>query len=328
MDFKLSVSQFNIQNRLKDLDEKILYDIIIIGGGPAGLTAGVYCIRKGITTAIITSNFGGQVAETAGIENYMGYRYVEGMELVDKFREQIRQFELYYREGLGVKSIVDEGNIKRVVLNNGRQYRCKVLIVASGKSSRRLNVPGERELTGKGVAYCAVCDAPFYKDRKVAVAGGGNSGVEAAIDLVKIATHVTLLQNTGSLTADKILTDKLKAFDNLDILYDSMVERINGTDKVDSVEIHNIKTNEKYSLPMDGIFVEIGLIPNSDFAKGVLDLNEFGVIIIDSQCSTNVSGIFAAGDVTNVDQKQIIIAAGEGAKAALGSYEYLLKLSN
>lgn len=324
MDSKFSITEIP-DNKLKELNENELYDVIIIGGGPAGLTSAVYCIRKGIKTALITYNVGGQVIETASIENYMGYRLIEGFELVQKFREQIKQFEVGFSEGYNVTKINLEGNIKNVCLENGKIFKAKSLIIASGKSSKKLGAPGENIYVGKGVHYCAVCDAPFYKRKNVIVVGGGNSGLEAAIDLAKLADHVTVIQNEEKLTADKILIQKIKEFKNTDYIFSSFIKEIKGDSKVRSCEIINIKTKNVKTIETDGIFVEIGLIPNTDFVKGLLELNEYNEIRIDSMCRTNIEGIFAAGDVTSVLFKQIIIAAGEGSKAALSCYVYLLK---
>jgi alkyl hydroperoxide reductase subunit F len=325
MDFKLNLSGFDTENKLKNINEDSLYEIIIIGGGPAGLTASVYCMRKGIKTALIVEQLGGQVAETSSIENYTGYRYIEGMELVGKFRDQIKQFELDYIEGVRAIGLSVEDNIKYIRLSNNKIYRSKAVIIATGKSPRKLNIPGEKEFIGKGVAFCAICDAPLYKNKNVAVVGGGNSGIEAAIDLAKIANHVTVLQRSGVLTADKILIDKLNEFKNIEIIMNAKINRILGDVQVKSIDISLNNSNDPVNKQVDGVFVEIGLVPNTDFVKGLLDLNSNREIIIDSQCHTNINGIFAAGDVTNVKQKQIIIAAGEGAKAALSAYEYFLK---
>lgn len=320
-DFSLA----NQENRLKKIDASLLYDVIIIGAGPAGLTASVYCMRKGLKTALVTQNVGGQVIETASIENYTGYRYIEGFELVEKFREQIKQFELYFLEGYGAISLSSTNKEKIIKLEDGRTLRTKTVIITTGKSPRRLNVENEELFIGKGVHFCAICDAPFYKNKNVAVVGGGNSGVEAAIDLAKLAKNVTIIQNDAKLTADKILIEKLNEFKNVNVIYSSKVIKIIGNNTVTGCKIVNLQTSQESELSLDGIFVEIGLIPNSSFVKGLIELNEFNEIRIDSMCRTNIDGIFAAGDVTSVKFKQIIIAGGEGAKAALSAYEYLLK---
>lgn len=323
MDINLSTGFFSQEHNFLDIDEAKIYDILIIGGGPAGLTAAVYCMRKGLVTALTTENVGGQVAETSGIENYLGYRYINGSELVDKFREQVEQFGLAFDSKAEVKSMED-GKIKTIHLNDGRKIKCRALIIASGKQSKKLQVPGEREFTGHGVAYCAICDAPIFAGKKVVVAGGGNSGLGAAIDLAKVATHVTIIQRRNHFTGDQILIDKLAAFSNVEYKFEQFITSINGTDKVESVTLFNKKTESSEDLVTDGVFVEIGLLPNSGFAKDTVKQNEYGEIIIDCYCRTSRPGIFAAGDVTSVPYKQIIIACGEGAKAALSAADYLL----
>lgn len=323
MDFNLSTVSFLSEKNFTPIDTDKVYDVVIIGGGPAGLTAAVYCMRKGVDTAVIVNHIGGQVAETSSIENYMGYRYVNGVELVEKFREQVQQFSIGYDEGNAVETIED-GSIKRVMLNDGRIVKGKTLIVASGKSWRKLGVPGEQRLTGKGVAYCTICDAPLFAGKKVVVVGGGNSGVEAAVDLASVAREVVVVQILDKLTADRILQDKLSSFSNVSYIFSSSVKEILGEENVKSVIIENTDSHDITEVITDGVFVEIGLDPNSSFAKGVVEMNKYGEIVVDCACRTSVEGVFAAGDVTTVPFKQIIIAGGEGAKAALSACEYLM----
>lgn len=302
----------------------MLYDVIIVGGGPAGFTAAVYCLRKGLSTGIIVKQMGGQVAETSGIENYLGYRYINGLELTDKFREQVAQFGIAFAEGVAVSSIED-GDVKKVLLDDGRSFSAKALIIASGKTWRKLGVPGEQALTGRGVAYCTICDAPLFAGKKVVVVGGGNSGLESAIDLAKVASQVTVVQLIDHLTGDKVLIDMLARYPNVTYVYKHEVVEILGERQVQSVIIVNRKTQIKRILAVDGVFVEIGLVPNSSFAKGVVALNQNDEIVVDGVGQTSRPGIFAAGDVTSVPFKQIIIAGGEGAKAALTATDYILK---
>jgi alkyl hydroperoxide reductase subunit F len=323
LDFNFNLSNFTESHRAVPLDTHQVYDVLILGGGPAALTAAVYCMRKGIRAGLITKAIGGQVAETATIENYMGYMHIEGTELVNRFRDQVRQFEIGYKENAQVTSLEIE-ELHTVQLDDGSHYQTRALIIATGKSSRRLNVPGEREFTGKGVAYCATCDAPLFAGKKVAVVGGGNSGVEAVLDLLKIVKQVILIQQLSQLTADQILIDKLRQHDHLEILYEHEVVILEGTQKLESVLVREIKSGRIKKIAIQGLFVEIGLIPNTDFVKAILPLNPWGEIPVDCNCRTGISGIFAAGDVTTVPYKQIIIAAGEGAKAALAACEYLL----
>ncbi len=324
MEFNLNAVSFISEKNFTPVDTDKIYDVLIIGGGPAGLTAAVYSMRKGADTAVIVKNIGGQVAETSSVENYLGYKYINGVELVEKFKEQVLQFRTGYEEGQGV-SAIEDGEIKKAVLDDGRILHSRTLIIASGKSWKKLGVPGEQRLTGKGVAYCTICDAPFFAGKKVIVAGGGNSGVEAAIDLAPTASEVVIVQHHDELTADRILLDKLANFKNIRIICNSTVIAITGEDKVREVTVKNIARGEVTPIQADGIFIEIGLTPNSEFARGVVEMNSSSEIIVDSRCATDREGIFAAGDVTSVPFKQIIIAGGEGAKAALSACEYILK---
>lgn len=324
MDFNLSTISFTAEKNFTPVDTGKVYDVLIIGGGPAGMTAAVYCMRKGVDTAIIIKSIGGQVAETSSVENYLGYKYINGVELVDKFKEQVFQFSIGYEEGQGVTAITD-GDIKSVTLDDGRVLRSKALIIASGKSWKKLGIPGEQRLTGRGVAYCTICDAPLFAGKKVIVVGGGNSGVEAAIDLASVASEVVIVQLMEELTADKILIDKLNSFNNVSMIFNSRVTEISGEDLVKEVTVENVDTGNFSTVVTDGIFIEIGLDPNSGFASGVVEMNSASEILVDSGCATDREGIFAAGDVTSVPFKQIIIAGGEGAKAALSACEYILK---
>ncbi|TDT72353.1 alkyl hydroperoxide reductase subunit F [Hypnocyclicus thermotrophus] len=322
LSFNLNLSA---DSKAKELDEKELYDVVIIGGGPAAMTAAVYCMRKGVKTALVTKNIGGQVSDTKSIENYMGYNYIEGEELVKKFEEQVKQFEIAFKDGILVTGLKIENDIKIISLDNGQSIKTKSVIVSAGNRWRELNVPGEKEFRGRGVSYCSTCDGPFFKNLNVVVVGGGNSGVEAALDLIKIAKHVTIVEFTDSLKADKILIDKLKEHENHKILLSSAIKEIKGDEYVTSVMIEDQNTKETYEYKTDGVFVEIGLIPNSNFLKDIIKLNNFNEIIIDEKCETNVPGVFAAGDITSVPFKQIIIASGEGAKAAMAACEYVMK---
>jgi alkyl hydroperoxide reductase subunit F len=327
MEFNFNFNEGTVENKAVQLDADKIYDVLILGGGPAAQTAAVYCMRKGVTTGIITKNFGGQVAETSDVENYMGYTHINGPELMKKFREQVEQFEISVLEGYSVTGIT-AGKIISVSVDNGKEYRTKSLIISTGKSWRKLNVPGEVELTGKGVAYCSICDAPLFKGKKVIVVGGGNSGLESALDLAKAAEFVTLVQFLPELTADRILIDKFEEFQNKKIIFEHEVVEIHGKDRVDGVSLKNRKTGTIEKTNADGIFIEIGLVPNTAPFKGIIPLNEIGEIIVDCACRTGIDGIFAAGDVTSVPFKQIVISAGEGAKAALSACEYILSYQN
>ncbi|TDX47842.1 FAD-dependent oxidoreductase [Orenia marismortui] len=315
-------------NKAVPLTGDKIYDILIVGGGPAGLAAAVYCMRKGIDTGLITEDIGGQLLYTVDIENYIGYRYIEGVQLVDKFRAQVKQFEIGFKERSKVTAINVNEKIKKLTTTEGQTYKARALIIATGKVSRTLGVKGEERLTGRGVSYCATCDAPLYKNRRVVVVGGGNSGIEASIDLAKVAEHVTLVQDLDKLTADQVLVDKLKQFDNVEILFEHEVLEIKGDQMVETVILRDNKSSEKKEMNINGVFIEVGLVPNTDFVADKLSLNKYGEIEIDCGSKTSVEGVFAAGDVTSVPFKQIIIAAGEGAKAALVAYDYILKLKD
>ncbi len=320
MELKINLRERE-DNRLVLPREDELYDLIILGGGPAGMTAAVYSLRKGLKTAMITYDIGGQMLETYSIENYMGFRFIEGSGLVNKFASQIKQFELALLENVYAERIKKIDKTFYVHTSNGNSYKTKALIIAAGKSYRKLGVKGEAEFTGKGVSYCATCDVPLYKDKRVVVVGGGNSGVEAAIELAKISRYVTILQRGNRLTADKILISQLGQFPNKEIILNSEALEITGDQRVNGIRIK--VNNEEKRIETDGVFVEIGLIPNTKFVEGLLNLNKYGEIIVDEYCRTDVVGIFAAGDITSVPEKQIIVAAGEGAKAALSAYRYI-----
>ncbi len=299
--------------------------MLILGAGPAGLTAAVYAMRKGIDTAFLTDNIGGQVLETASIENYMGYRFIEGTELIDKFFEQIKRFPIAFKQGVKITSITKQERVFNVVCDDGATYRAKTLIISTGKSPRRLAIPGEKEFTGRGVAYCAICDAPLYAGLDVVVVGGGNSAVESAIDLCKIAKKVHIVQFMPAFTADKVLIDKLNDFNNFDVHYNCRLTEVKGETLVRQVALKKNDTEETFSLDVDGVFIAIGMIPNTKFNGEFVKLNNYGEISVNCNCETNVSGVFAAGDVTSIAVKQIIVAAGEGAKAALAAYQYLME---
>ena len=303
-----------------------MYDLMIIGGGPAGMTAAVYAARKKCSTLLISQDLGGQPNATAGIENYMGYQFIEGTELMQKFEEQVKQFAVDVKIGQGVSSLSQISRGFEVRTDGGETYQAKAAIAATGKRPRPLNVPGEEKLRGKGVTYCAICDGPLFANMKVAVIGGGNSALEAAGDMVKIASHTYLISLTP-LTGDPILIDKLKNANNLTLLLEHEVLEIKGGNFVEGIRIRDLKSGQGKELEVGGVFVEIGLIPNSEFMKQVVTLNHLGEIEVNCTNETGVPGLFAAGDVTSVPEKQIVVAAGEGAKAALQAYHYLQRLS-
>ena len=302
-----------------------MYDLIIIGGGPAGLCSSVYAARKQLKTLLVSGDIGGQVNWTMGVENYLGYQFIEGVELIDKFQIQVARFPIDQKIGDKVARLDKIDNGFEVTTEAGEKYQAKAVILATGKKPRQLNVPGEKELTGRGVTYCAICDGPIFAGQRVAVIGGGNSAIEAVLDMAKIAEHVNLV-SLASLTADPILVNQLPGIKNLTSLIGYQTEKVNGQELVDGVVIKNVKSEEEKRLAVTGVFVEIGLIPNSDPVKELLPLNKLGEVPVSCFCETTVPGLYAAGDVTDVPEKQIIIAAGEGAKAALQAHRYLQRL--
>ena len=301
------------------------FDAVIIGGGPAGMTAGVYLARKMINTLIISTELGGQVLLTSNVENYPGYDVISGYELAMKFKDQLLQNRINIRLGDTVVEleINDKGGIVRT--EQGAEYSFKALIAASGKRSRNLDVPGEKDFYGRGVTYCATCDGPLFRGEKVAVIGGGNSGLTAANDMLSLGCTVDLINFHQGLQADTVLVEKAKSSGNISFYTNHKVEEITGGNAVSGIKIRNRETGESLQLEVSGVFIEIGLIPNSSYAEGILEMNEQKEIIVTCGCETNIPGIFAAGDVTNVPDKQIIVAAGEGAKTALGVSTYLMK---
>ena len=300
-------------------------ELIIIGGGPAALTAAVYAARKRIDTLLLSKELGGQPLTTLGIENYMGYQYIEGPELMQKFEEQMKQFPLEQKIGPAVIALSRLDGGFEVKTDNGESYQAKAVIIATGKRPRSLNVPGEERLRGRGVTYCAICDGPLFAGEKVAVIGGGNSALEAVDDMVKIAEHVHLVSLTP-LTGDQIVIDRVIGAANLSVFLEHEVVEIESSSRVEGIAIRDLKTGEQKKLKVGGVFIEIGLIPNSELAKGITKLNKLGEIEVNCACATGIPGLYAAGDVTDVPEKQIVVAAGEGAKAALQARRYLQRL--
>jgi alkyl hydroperoxide reductase subunit F len=290
------------------------------------MTAAVYAARKKLNALLLSRNIGGQVLLTSGIENYMGYQFVEGSELMRKFEEQMRQFPLDMKIGGKVISLSRTNRGFEVKTDNGENYHARAVIIATGKRPRQLNVPGEDNLRGRGVTYCAICDGPLFAGESVAVIGGGNSALEAVEDMVKIANHVYLVSLTP-LTGDPVLVDKVRSASNLTIFLEHEVLEIVGESRVEKVKVRNLKSKQEKELKVSGIFIEIGLIPNSEPFKGIVRQNQLGEIEVNCNNETGVPGLFAAGDVANVPEKQIVVAAGEGAKAALQAHRYLQRLS-
>lgn len=310
--------------REKSFAEEELFDVLIIGGGPAGLTAAVYASRKNLRTALITDELGGQPMWTSGVENYMGFQYITGPELMSKFEEQIKKYPIEVISGEKVARLENGEGVARALTRSGKAYRGRTVIVASGKRSRQLNIPGESEYAGRGVSYCATCDGPVFKGQPVLVAGGGNSAMQAALELAEICPSVQLVSLT-KLTGDEILSSKVEADGRISKhLHWQLVEIKGNSKEVQSVIIASVNGGERRELVVSGVFIEAGLYPNSSFAVDLLQLNSNGEIVVDCEGRTGVKRVFAAGDVTQVRDKQIVVAAGEGAKAALSAHDYLL----
>ncbi len=306
-----------------DVDDRDSFEAVIIGGGPAGMTAGIYLARKLIRTLLITPDLGGQVLWTSAVENYPGYGVISGWDLMNSFREQLERQLIYLRLHDRVSTLEPRKKGGKVVTEGGGIYDYRTLIVASGKHSRKLDIPGEEEFRGRGVTYCSTCDAPLYRGEKVAVIGGGNAALSAANDLLELDCTVHLVNLLPGLQADGVLIERALASHRIHIYDNHEMDEITGDDVVRAIRFHHRKTGEATTIETAGVFIEIGLVPNTRFARGVLDLNSHDEIIISCLCQTNVPGVFAAGDVTAIPDKQIVVAAGEGAKAALGAADYL-----
>ncbi len=298
-----------------------MYDVIIIGAGPAGITAAVYAARKRMELLVITGDIGGQAILSGDIENYTGYQFVTGPELATKFEEHMKKYDIPVKDGEEVQELKKSKGVI-TVKTDVASYETKTVIIASGKRSRELNVPGEKEFKNRGLTYCATCDGPLFKDKDVAIIGGGNSALDAALQLINIAKKVYIINITSELTGDAIMREKVVASDKVTILNNSKVTAVLGEKLVSGVEIDT--KGKKRKISVQGVFVEIGLVPNSGFAKDI-DKNDRGEIKVSPYNETNIDGIFAAGDVTDVPEKQIIIAAGEGSKATLGVFKYLAR---
>lgn len=327
MDFPSFSLDTSLLEEAKEPEPEVTYDLLILGGGPAAMSAAVYAARKLIKLAIITKDFGGQVRETSEVENWLGFQSINAKDLVDMFQEHVKGFDIPVSIGPATVEVKRDVDFFKVRTDDGRIYSGRTLILATGKRHRPLNVPGEKELVGRGVAYCATCDAPFFKGKKVVVVGGGNSAFTTAMDLLKVEAGVTLVNFNKGWRADETLKQRVRQTDKVSLLDYHQVVRIEGRDRVTAVVVRNREDEEEEKLDASGIFVEIGLLPNNGSFKDLVELNEQGEVIVDCSCQTSVEGVFGAGDVTTVPHKQIVIAAGEGAKAALSAYNYLTNKS-
>lgn len=322
-----------VAKEAEKLNAKEAFDVLVVGGGPAGASAAIYAARKGIRTGIVAERFGGQVNDTLAIENFISVKETDGPKLVAALEEHVKTYDvdimpLQRAVGLAEPAKTDNkhAGLIEVKLESGAILRSKSVILATGARWKNLNVPGESEYKNKGVAYCPHCDGPLFKGKHVAVIGGGNSGVEAAIDLAGVVGHVTLLQFDTELKADAVLQRKLRSLENVTILTSAQTTEITGDGtRVNGLTYTDRVSGESKHLALEGVFIQIGLVPNSDWLKGTLDLSKYGEIEINHHNATSLPGVFAAGDVTTIPYKQIIIAMGEGSNAALGAFDYLIR---
>lgn len=304
--------------------DKEPFDVLVIGGGPAGASSAIYAARKGIKTGMVVETFGGQVLETLGIENVIGTPYTEGPQLMRQVEEHVNQYGVDIMKGQRAKAIQKKEMIE-VELANGAQLKTKTAILATGARWRAINVPGEKEFKNKGIAYCPHCDGPLFKDKEVVVIGGGNSGIEAAIDLAGLAKHIYILEFLPELKADQVLQKKLHALTNVTVITNAATKEITGSTQVEALTYVDRLTNEEHTLVVEGVFILIGLMPNTEWLKDSVELTSRGEILVDKHGATNIEGIFAAGDCTDSAYKQIIISMGSGATAALGAFDYLIR---
>jgi alkyl hydroperoxide reductase subunit F len=317
------LSKSGSQSGVSDIDGRE-YDVLIVGGGPAGASAAIYAARKGIRTAIVAERFGGQVMDTMGIENLIGTKYTEGPKLVASLEEHVKEYPVDIFKRQRARKI-SRKELVELELESGATLKSKTVILATGARWRNLNIPGETEFKNKGVAYCPHCDGPLFAGKHVAVVGGGNSGIEAAIDLAGVVGHVTVFEFLPELKADKVLQERLRSLPNISIHTNVQVKEITGADKVNGISYMERDTNLEQHLSLEGVFIQIGLIPNTDWLNNDVGRTRFGEIVVNSHGATDVPGVFAAGDCTNSSYKQIIISMGSGATAALGAFDYIIR---
>ena len=310
------------------LDAKEAFDVLIVGGGPAGAAAAVYAARKGIRVGVAAERFGGQVNDTLAIENYISVLETDGPKFAAALEAQVRHYgvDIMNLQRAAKLLPADASGLVQVEMDNGAKLKARSVILSTGARWRNVNVPGEEQYKNKGVAYCPHCDGPLFKGKRVAVIGGGNSGVEAAIDLAGVVAHVTLVEFADQLKADAVLVNKLKSLPNVEIHVNAQTTEITGDgSKVNGLRYKDRVSGQEHTVALEGVFVQIGLVPNTEWLKGTVELSKFGEIVVDAKGHTNVAGVFAAGDCTTVPYKQIVIAAGEGAKAALSAFDHLIR---
>jgi len=309
------VAFFDLGSAKQKSTLKEYYDVIIVGGGPGGITAGIYAVQAGLKPIIIEKALeGGQVNNTEKVENWPGFPSIGGIELAEKFAEHAREFDVEFLNA-EVIDLEIAGDKKTVILDNGKKVSSKVVVISTGSNPRKLGVPGEREFAGKGISYCATCDGHFFTDQHIAVIGGGNSALDETLFLTKIAKKITIVQNLPKLTADKLLQQRVEATGKVDYIFNTVVEKIEGTDKVEKLILKNTQTGERSELEVSGAFIFIGLAPNTTFLKDKLKLNEYGYIVTDENMETEIPGVYAVGDVREKEVRQIVTAAADGAIA-------------
>lgn len=326
------VAKLDVKSEAREaarLDALAPYDMLIVGGGPAGAAAAVYAARKGIRVGVAAERFGGQTNDTMAIENYISVLETDGPKFASALEAQVRHYGVDIMNLQRAERLIpatEPGGPVQVQLANGATLKARSVILSTGARWRNVNVPGEQQYRNKGVAYCPHCDGPLFKGKRVAVIGGGNSGVEAAIDLAGVVQHVDLVEFADALKADAVLVNKLRSLPNVRIHVNAQTTEITGDgQKVNGLRFRDRATQQEHLLPLEGVFVQIGLVPNTEFLKGTLELSKFGEIVVDAKGHTSLPGVFAAGDATTVPYKQIVIAAGEGAKAALSAFDYLIR---
>lgn len=319
-----------IERQAEKISAKDAFDVLVVGGGPAGASAAIYAARKGIRTGVAAERFGGQVLDTMAIENFISVQETEGPKLAVALEEHVKQYDVDIMNLQRADTLVPgkDGELHEVRFASGARLKARTVILATGARWREMNVPGEQQYRNKGVAYCPHCDGPLFKGKRVAVTGGGNSGVEAAIDLAGIVAHVTLLEFDVQLRADAVLQRKLHSLPNVTVITNAQTTEVTGDgQKVNGLRYKDRPSGEVHDVALEGIFVQIGLLPNTDWLKGTVELSPRGEIVVDARGETSIPGVFAAGDVTTVPYKQIVIAVGEGAKASLGAFDHLIRTS-
>lgn len=308
----------------EELDAKDPFDVLVVGGGPGGASAAIYAARKGIRTGLVAERFGGQIQDTATIENFISVKEIEGRQLADNLAEHVKEYNIDVMNTQRAVSLKKDDYIE-IELENGASLQSKAVVISTGASWRKVGVPGEEEYRNRGVAYCPHCDGPLFEGKRVSVIGGGNSGIEAAIDLAGIVEHVTVIEFSEELAADSVLQDRVKELPNVDIITNAQTTEITGDETVNGITYVDRETEEEHHIELEGVFVQIGLVPNTDWLGDAVERNKFGEIIVDRNGATNVPGVYAAGDCTDETYKQIIISMGASATASLSAFDYIMR---